>query len=734
MLSYLRRKTDCAYPEVSSEFNDLQVDVLCVFFRLTVGGYTAWHLLSTTMRTPDAMFRAYIIALVVVPVLVASHFLLARNWQAARGMYLAGSFLAIFWALYVLQQEQVTLLYPLLALVVTFVVSPLAGLATVLTSTCALILFADMYPNVVHSGDVIVVATFSIFAVASVWVLTDRLYLLLHWYAVSYAQAEERARESRDHRAQLLQAWKQLDMAYYRLEHLNAALRLAWKAAEAAERAKLELAMNISHELRTPLNLIVGYSEMMLTSPGSYGDIPLPRTYRGDLDAIHRAAQHLLALTDDVLDLARVDVGHLGLAREPVNLAQIIQEAVDLVKDYIEAKGLRVSLDLPDDSPVLLLDRLRIRQVLLNLLSNAARFTEQGVITIEVRLRERDVLVRVSDTGPGIPPEELPHVFDQFVTHGQPQDGWHSGTGLGLPISKYFVELHHGTMGVESTVGSGTTFWFTLPRTSAVGAATTSGPPILIPKSLPVPPTVVLIEPDRQILHLLQRHLGVVYRVEAAAAWPDGVKQAVDARASIILANANVSFGPEFPPVPVVRYSLSSATLPAEQFEVQGYLVKPVSRHALLTAIRGLDRPIRTVLIVDDDARFVRLMTRMIEASGEGYITLAAHNGEEALVLMRRTRPDLVLLDQTMPGLDGSSVLQQMKSDPKLKEIAVIIVSAHARGERDRLFGTEVHIDYPMGFQMEDLAQLVRPIVESGLPARANLAATEGLLPAAFAG
>jgi signal transduction histidine kinase/CheY-like chemotaxis protein len=733
MLSYPQRQTDCACPEVSSEFDELRADVLKVFFLLTVGGYTVWHLLSTTIWSPDAMFRAYVIALVAVPVLAASHLLLTRNRQTATGMYLGGSFFAISWALYILQQEQVALLYPLLALVGTFVASPLAGLATTLASTGALILLAGICPNSVHSGEVAVVAAFSIFAVVGVWSLTDRLLILLHWYAVSYAQAEERARESRDHRAQLLQAWKQLDMAYYRLEHLNAALRLAWKAAEAAERAKLDLAVNISHELRTPLNLIVGYSEMMLTSPGSYGDVPLPRTYRGDLDAVHRAAQHLLALTDDVLDLARVDIGHLGLAREPVDLVQVIRDAVDLVKDYIEAKGLSVGLDLPDASLVLFLDRLRIRQVLLNLLTNAARFTEHGGITIEVRLRESDVLVRVSDTGPGISPNDLPHVFDQFVTYGQLQEGWHSGTGLGLAISKHFVELHQGAMGVESTVGRGTTFWFTLPRMPVVGSATRSGPPVFIPKDLPVPPTVLLIEPDGQILDLLQRHLGV-YRVEVAATWREGVTRAVDARASIILANANVPFGPEFPPIPVVRYSLSGTTLAAEQFEVQDYLVKPVSRHSLLTAIRRLNRPIRTVLVVDDDARFVRLMTRMIEASGEGYITLAAHNGEEALVLMRRTRPDLVLLDQTMPGLDGSGVLQQMKGDPKLEGIAVIIVSAHDKGGRDLLFGTEVRINYPTGFQMEDLVQLVRPIVESGLPARANLAATEGLLPATFAG
>ena len=171
----------------------------------------------------------------------------------------------------------------------------------------------------------------------------------------------------------------------------------------------MELATNISHELRTPLNLILGYSEMMITSPASYGGVPLPQPYRGDLNAVYRSAQHLLALSDDILDLAQMEVGRLGLRREAVDLSQVIRDSATLVQDFVEAKGLELRLELLDDAAILLLDRLRIRQVLLNLLTNAARFTVRGQIRVHVMSREQDVLVQIIDTGD--PPDDFPACF-----------------------------------------------------------------------------------------------------------------------------------------------------------------------------------------------------------------------------------------------------------------------------------------------------------------------------------
>src|SRR5262249_55091727 len=200
---------------------------------------------------------------------------------------------------------------------------------------------------------------------------------------------------------------------YDRLQQANAELVTAWKAAEAAERSKTDFVTNISHELRTPLNLIAGFADMVLTSPESYGT-PLPAPYRRDLNAIYQSAQHLLTLANDVIALARVGRGRLSLAREPTDLRVVVAEACDIVREYVAAKGVELSVELPAEIPLLSLDRLRIRQVLLNLLTNAARFTERGSITISATVEGDRVVVRVRDTGRGIPPEELPHVFEEY--------------------------------------------------------------------------------------------------------------------------------------------------------------------------------------------------------------------------------------------------------------------------------------------------------------------------------
>ena len=239
-----------------------------------------------------------------------------------------------------------------------------------------------------------------------------------------------------EHRAQLAQVLQDLDRAYYRLERTNAALVAAWRCRR-GQRLKSELATNLSHELRTPLNLIIGFCEMVgIPRPEKYGSVAIPGVYRSDLNAIYQNAQHLMALVNDVLDLARIDYGRLGLAREEVHVANLVREAVDMVREYVEAKGLQLVIVMaPDDLPSLWIDRLRVRQVLLNLLVNAARFTEQG--SVRVGVAGEEVVLSVEDTGRGIPAAELDHVFEEFTQVGPHQaQGWPSVPGLGLPISK----------------------------------------------------------------------------------------------------------------------------------------------------------------------------------------------------------------------------------------------------------------------------------------------------------
>ncbi|MBI2939589.1 MAG: hybrid sensor histidine kinase/response regulator [Chloroflexi bacterium] len=739
-------------PEAETQLRQMQTEALWLFLALAALGYLGWNTVYPWLwSTDEGVTHAYIILPAALPVLGGTWLLLPHSQRAATAVFIGGGLLAISWALYITNAAQATVLYAMLALVAAFVVHPLGGGIVVGATIGLLTLLGTVRPGLVGPAEVWSTALYGILGVVGVHALTRHLFLALNWYVDGYAEAERRSREAQEHRAQLVQALRQLDNAYYRLERANAALQVAWKAADEAERSKMELATNISHELRTPLNLIIGYSEMMITSPGSYGGVALPAPYRGDLNAIYRSAQHLLALTDDVLDLAQLEVGRLGLLREPVDLGQVVRDAATLVREYAEAKGLELRLALPENLPTLLLDRLRIRQVLLNLLTNAARLTERGTIQVQLVRREHDVLVQVTDTGPGIAPDDLPRIFQRFVTRDRPRPDWHSGTGLGLPISKRFIELHGGEMGVESALGVGTTFWFTLPHLplaavpdrvpvgegtgvraplgegtgheryiwtvrGAATAASSLGPAYLRQPE----PVLILAHAEAGLARVFQRHLEG-FRIEIADTLADAAVRAREQRATAIVADLDAPVEGTGSPVPVVRCPLPHIGRLAKGLGVADYLVKPIFREALVEAIQRLKHPIRRVLIVDDDPRFVRFLSRMLGSEAPGYQVSTAHNGEEALVRMRADPPDLLLLDLTMPGLDGVGVLREMGAAPGLASVKVIVVSAHGEGEGMVPLGGEVRISKPEGFHLGELTQVIGAAIGKLAPVRAHL-------------
>lgn len=234
------------------------------------------------------------------------------------------------------------------------------------------------------------------------------------------------------------------------------------QVAEEARRAKEQFVANVSHELRTPLNMIVGFSEMIIQAPKAYG-AALPAALRADLDVILRNAQHLASLINDVLDRSQVEAGRMALTRERVALPEIIDEARSGVERLYGSKGLYLRVEVPAELPPVFCDRTRIREVLLNLLTNAARYAEQGGVDLHAWQEGSDVIVSVADTGPGIAPEDAGKLFAPF----QQLDGSirrrYGGSGLGLAISKDFVELHGGKMWLESEKGRGSTFFFRLP-------------------------------------------------------------------------------------------------------------------------------------------------------------------------------------------------------------------------------------------------------------------------------
>jgi signal transduction histidine kinase len=342
-----------------------------------------------------------------------------------------------------------------------------------------------------------------------IWATVKPMYRARSWAWDNVTRLTEVTDQLRDRQAELLRLSKSLNSAYDRLEQVSRELDEQRQIAESARRAKAQFAAMVSHELRTPLNLIIGFSEMMVLSPHSYVGETLPETYRGDVEAIYRSARHLSNLVDDVLELSQIEANRMGLTKDWARLGDIVAQAFAMVAAIYRDKGLSLDADVADTPPIYV-DATRVREILVNLLVNAVRFTDRGGVTVRATRAETEVEVTVSDTGVGIQPENLPLVFEEYRHVGRSASAEHDrGFGLGLVICKRFVELHGGRIRVDSSVEVGTTFAFTLPSSDAVVADSGGGWFGLRRVSLPGEhsPAIVVVGGPESLFKVVQRHL-----------------------------------------------------------------------------------------------------------------------------------------------------------------------------------------------------------------------------------
>lgn len=546
-------------------------------------------------------------------------------------------------------------------------------------------------------------ASSHLIAIEAAWIT-----LGLTWVALRFAQTSTQwswanfeymrrlLDEARTQRLHLKEVQQDLNQANAELARISDRLRAMYRVAEEARRAKEEFVANVSHELRTPLNMIIGFSEIITQNPRLYGR-ELPPQLLADIEVIQRNSKHLASLVDDVLDLSRTEAGRLALVREKISLREIIGAALTAVMPLFQSKGLSLTMDVPEDLPLVYCDKTRIRQVIINLLSNAGRFTERGGAHVSARVEDQTVVISVADTGPGIPKEDQERIFEPFEQYDGSISRLYGGSGLGLAISRRFVELHGGKMWVESEVGKGSTFYARLPIDALAPLPAREGvrwfnpyqtyEPRTRPSLAPQPnvrPRLVVMEPSDTLRRILARHEPEV-EVASVHTLDEALREVSRIPARALLINealppeglGDVSTAARLPfGTPVIHCFIPEKQEAADHLGVIAYLLKPIQQEDLFAALDRIPQGVKSILLVDDNPEALQLFSRMLSSCERRYQIYRASSGERALALLRSRRPDVMLLDLIMPGMDGFAVLKQKRQEEAIRDIPVIAVSA----------------------------------------------------------
>ncbi len=574
--------------------------------------------------------------------------------------------------------------------------------------------------------------------------------------SVDFDEADKLSKPKKDIAIEIRQVWQAIEKLFLRLrerdeqvkqEHEAAQVALAEKIkAVTANKAKSQFLANMSHELRTPLNAIIGYSEILVEEASGSADSEL----KSDLEKINSAGKNLLSLINEVLDLSKIEAGKVQIFCEDVKVSALIEEVVDIVTPTAEKNHNVISVDCAENVSIIHIDIAKLRQSLLNLLSNAAKFTEHGNIDITVFKksigRNGWIFFEVSDTGIGLSEEQISALFVAFTQADSSTTRQYGGTGLGLVISRSFCRLLGGDITVQSQQNNGSTFTISLPLAHAeqglpaekieqsqrvnfdnLRSSLSENKAAKYPDRREKQKTILIIDDDPLACDMPSRCLGKSdYNVICAQNAADGIAKINSLKPDVILLDVMLSGmsgwhvltyvkeHSELVHIPVIMLTMIDEKTTAYALGANNYLMKPIDKDRLVTAVNkcvrkdGLD----SILVVDDDHDTRKLLSTIL--FNEGYFVCEAENAHLGLIRVAERKPSLILLDLLMPGMDGREFVARLGQNPNWKNIPVIVLATNENAQNCNIIVNQVAgIIEKSAFSIDKVLVMVKSVLNS---------------------